>query len=147
MDMNELVYWHWLLLGLTLLVLETLIPANLVFLWMGISALAVGGIAWVADSSWQLELVLFGVLSILSFFLHFRLRKKPDPSTEPTLNRRGHSYLGRTFTLGEPIINGIGKLRVDDSQWRIAGPDLPVGSTVKVVSVNGATLNVEPADQ
>ena len=53
---------------------------------------------------------------------------------------------GRTFTLSAPILNGVGKLRVDDSQWRIAGPDLPEGSRVRVVRAEGATLRVERAE-
>jgi hypothetical protein len=38
-------------------------------------------------------------------------------SDQPKLNRRGEQYVGRTFTLEEPIVNGHGKIRVDDSTW------------------------------
>jgi inner membrane protein len=54
--------------------------------------------------------------------------------------------VGRTFTLNEPMVNGVGKLRVDDSQWRIAGVDAPAGTQVRVVAVDGATLKVERVD-
>ena len=40
-------------------------------------------------------------------------------------------------------INGVGKLHVDDSQWRISGADAEAGTQVKVVAVDGATLKVE----
>lgn len=145
MLIEQLVYWHWWVAGLALLILEMLIPANLVLLWMGISAVVVGLIAWLLPTTWPLELVLFGVLSVGSFFLYHRFRKTPATPDEPTLNRRGESYVGRTFTLSAPIINGVGKLRVDDTQWRISGPDLPEGSQVRVVKADGATLQVERA--
>ncbi|HEY1153047.1 MAG TPA: NfeD family protein, partial [Pseudolabrys sp.] len=67
-------------------------------------------------------------------------------SDAPTLNRRGASYVGRQFTLAEPIVNGVGRLRVDDSQWRISGIDAPAGVTVRVVRADGATLHVERVD-
>lgn len=145
MEIDALVYWHWLAAGLALLILETLIPANLILLWMGVSALVVGLVSYAFDPSWQTELVLFGVLSIACFFLYHRFRKPPLASDAPTLNRRGESYVGRQFTLTEPIVNGYGNLRVDDSRWRISGDDLPVGTQVRVVKAEGATLRVERA--
>lgn len=144
-DPKLLVYWHWLAAGLVLLILETLIPANLILLWMGVSALVVGLVSYLFDTSWQAELVLFGIFSIATFFLYHRFRKPQVASDAPTLNRRGESYVGRTFTLTEPIVNGYGKLRVDDSRWRIAGQDLPAGTQVKIVRADGATLQVERA--
>ncbi|HEY0917405.1 MAG TPA: NfeD family protein [Solimonas sp.] len=36
-------------------------------------------------------------------------------------------------------------MRVDDSQWRITGPDVPAGTQVRVTRADGATLHVEPA--
>ncbi|MGQ0698061.1 MAG: NfeD family protein [Panacagrimonas sp.] len=143
--LKQMVYWHWMVLGLALLILEMLVPTNLVLLWMGISALIVGLVAWVLPTGWEAELILFGVLSVVSFFAYQRFRKIPAATDEPTLNRRGESYVGRTFTLATPIVNGVGKLRVDDSQWRVSGPDLPEGSQVRVVKADGATLKVERA--
>lgn len=144
-DVNLLAYWHWLALGLALLILETLIPANLVLLWMGVSALVVGLMAYLFDTGWQAELVLFGILSIGTFFAYHRFRKPQVASDAPTLNRRGESYVGRTFTLTDPIVNGYGNLRVDDSRWRVAGDDLPAGTQVRIVRAEGATLRVERA--
>lgn len=143
MLIEQMVYWHWWVAGLALLILEMLIPTNLVLLWMGVSAVIVGLVSWLLPTSWPLELVLFGVLSVVSFLVYHRFRKQPDSAGEPTLNRRGDSYVGRTFTLSGPIINGVGKLRVDDSQWRISGADMPEGSQVRVVKADGATLQVE----
>ncbi|WP_338063185.1 NfeD family protein [endosymbiont of Riftia pachyptila] len=59
------------------------------------------------------------------------------------LNRRGEQYLGRSFTLEDPIINGEGKIRVDDTTWKIRGNDCPGGSQIKVIGVDGVVLLVE----
>lgn len=145
MDADPLLYWYWFVAGFALLIVEMFLPTGFVLMWMGVSAIVVGAIAWVAPTTWPVELVLFGVLSILSFFAYRKLWPQKAVTEQPSLNRRGHSYVGRTFTLSDPLINGVGTLRVDDSQWRIAGPDMPAGSQVRVVQAEGATLRVERA--
>ncbi|HSW15221.1 MAG TPA: NfeD family protein [Solimonas sp.] len=139
----ELLYWHWWAVGLVLLVAEMLLPTGFVLLWIGAAAVLTGVLSWLLPMSWQLELVLFSVLALSSFFLWKRFRREPVGSDRPTLNRRGQSYVDRSFTLSEPIVNGVGKLRVDDSQWRITGPDVPAGTQVRVTRADGSTLHVE----
>lgn len=138
----ELLYWHWWVIGLGLLCLEMLLPTEFVLVWAGVSALITGVLAWLLPLNWQIELVLFGVLSMVSYFGYRKLRPTIE-SDKPTLNRRGHSYVGRVFTLQDAIVNGIGKVHVDDSQWRVSGPDVPAGSRVRVTAVDGTTLIVE----
>lgn len=145
MNADVLLYWHWFAAGLALLIVEMFLPTGFVLLWMGVSAIVVGVIAWAAPTPWTLECVLFGILSIVFFFAYRKLWPQKPVLEQPTLNRRGHSYVGRTFTLSEPIINSVGTLRVDDSQWRINGPDMAAGSQVRVVQADGATLRVERA--
>ena len=144
MPFEHIVYWHWWVAGLGLLTLEAFLPGA-IFLWMGISALVVGLLAWIIPAlSWQTQFVLFSVLSIVTVFAWRRYRPHIK-SDQPALNRRGESYVGRQFTLEQPIVNGTGKLRVDDSQWRISGPDTPAGARVRVTRAEGATLHVEVA--
>jgi membrane protein implicated in regulation of membrane protease activity len=140
----EILYWHWWILGLVLLVAEMLSPTGFFLLWIGVAAILVGAVSWLVPAlGWEVEMILFGVLSVASFFAWRRLRPAPVDSDQPSLNRRGHSYVGRTFTLASPIVNGIGKLHVDDSQWRISGADVPAGTQVRVVAADGSTLRVE----
>lgn len=145
MERDLLLFWYWFVAGFGLLIVEMFLPTGFVLMWMGISALLVGVIAWVLPTPWTVEIALFGVLSIVCFFAYKKLFPQKVVAEQPTLNRRGHSYVGRTFTLSDPVINGIGTLRVDDSSWRIAGPDMPAGSQVRVVQAEGATLRVERA--
>jgi len=49
------------------------------------------------------------------------------------------------FTLEEPIVNRHGKIRVDDSTWKIEGDDCRPGTNVRVVGVDGVVLKVERA--
>jgi len=92
--------------------------------------------------------VLFALLAFAACVLYARvLRPKLDrrePGSE-TLNRRGERMIGQRYELIEPIINGRGKARVGDGQWLVSGPDLPLGSLVEVVAIDGTTLQVRAA--
>jgi len=45
--------------------------------------------------------------------------------------------------LKEPIVNGAGKIKVDDTTWKISGTDMAAGDKVRVVGVDGVVLKVE----
>ena len=140
----EILFWHWWVLGFGLFVAEMLLPTGFVLIWVGAAALAVGGLAWLIPGlGWGVQLILFGGGSLLAFFVWKKFRPAIPVSDQPSLNRRGESYVGRVFTLSESMVNGIGKLHVDDSQWRISGPDAPAGTKVRVIQAEGTTLKVE----
>jgi len=91
--------------------------------------------------------VVFAALSVASIVIWRQyFRKHPVQTDQPALNRRGEQYIGRTFTLGEPLVNGQGKIRVDDTTWKILGEDCDAGSRVRVVGVDGVQLKVELID-
>ncbi len=51
--------------------------------------------------------------------------------------------MGRIITLNVPIEDGQGKVKVDDSTWKIEGIDCPAGTKIKIVSVNNVVFQVE----
>jgi membrane protein implicated in regulation of membrane protease activity len=147
MTVEDLTYWHWLIFGVALLILEIFAPGAF-FLWLAIASAVVGGIVWLVPAmGWEYQLLLFSVLSVVSILIWRRyFRTQPAQTDQPALNRRGEQYVGRVFTLDEPIVNGLGKIRVDDSTWKIAGGDCESGARVKVVGVEGTLLRVDLAD-
>lgn len=146
--MDSIDFWHWLILGVVLVVLEVFAPGAF-FLWMGVAAFIVGLILWaLPDMGWETQLLLFAIISVVSIALwRIRLRKHPTESEEPSLNARTQEYVGRVFTLTEAIENGYGKIHVDDAYWTVAGPDSATGTKVKVISAAGLILNVEPVSE
>jgi membrane protein implicated in regulation of membrane protease activity len=143
--LSQLTFWHWWVLGVILVILEVFSPGAF-FLWLGISAGVVGLVVMLFSGiSWEYQILLFALFSVASIVLWRRyLNTHPIQTDRPRLNRRGEQYIDRIFTLENPIVNGLGKIRVDDSTWKISGADCESGSRVKVVGADGVVLRVEP---
>lgn len=136
--------WNWLVLAAVFFVIELLAPGAFM-LWLGLSALLVGVISLFVDWPWQYQLVAFAVFALASLPIWRRLARRVEKEgDQPFLNRRADAFIGREFTLEKPIVAGTGTVKVDDSIWRLSGPDCPGGSRVKVVRADAATLVVEP---
>jgi membrane protein implicated in regulation of membrane protease activity len=149
MDWLQLAeYWHWWVLGVVLVILEVFSP-GVFFLWLGIAAGLVGLVMFAYPelplAGQLLTFALFSVVSILLWRAY--LKRHPIKTDQPLLNRRGEQYVGRVFTLDAPVVNGAGKIRVDDSIWKIHGTDCPAGTRVRVTGVDGVVLKVDPEPQ
>jgi membrane protein implicated in regulation of membrane protease activity len=136
--------WNWFVLAILLLGVEVLAPGTFI-LWLGAAALATGVLTLIVDLSWQIQLIAFSVLSVLAvlgwWLYPGRTRKG---AKEPILQRRADIQIGREFILEEPIVQGAGRVRIDDSVWRISGPDLPAGAKIRVAATDGPLLKVVP---
>ena len=145
---GELGPWNWVAIGLVLLVLEIAIP-GVFLLWFGMAAIVVGALSIMFHNAgfwpWEAQIVVFLMLSLVLAWYGKRMMDKGDVTDQPLRNKRSEQLIGRTATLGEPIKEGYGRIRLDDSQWRVKGPDLPAGSRVKISGIDGGDLVVEPA--
>lgn len=141
---SALGVWIWFILGLVLLGIEVFAP-GFFMLWLGFAAIATGLVVLALPIPWQAEFAIFGVLALVALLAWLKLAKKASeaPADNPFLNRRAASYVGREFLLEDAIVRGEGRVRIEDTVWRLAGPDLPAGSRVRVSRVDGAMLHVE----
>jgi membrane protein implicated in regulation of membrane protease activity len=147
MDLSDIAYWHWLVFGIALVILEVFMPGTF-FLWMGVAALVTGGLLYLAPMlAWEWQLLLFALLSATTIVVwRYWITRHPAATDQPTLNRRGEQYIGRVFVLQTRIENGVGRIRVDDTLWKVHGPDTAAGARVRVVGVEGIVLEVEAVD-
>ena len=60
------------------------------------------------------------------------------------LNRRTRRLIGREAVLTQAIVNGRGRIAIEDSWWSVEGPDLPEASRVRIIGAKGSVLAVEP---
>jgi len=135
--------WNWFILAALLFLIEVLAP-GMFMMWLGLSAILVGIMSAAVVWSWQAQLIAFAVFAIAAVpAWRYFARKVEPPTGSPFLNRRADGYVGRVFTLDKPIVDGVGTVRIDDSVWRVSGPDCPAGSRVKIARADGANLTVE----
>jgi len=146
--LENAAYWHWWVLGVILVILEVFSP-GVFFLWLGIAAGLVGVVMFAYPAlpmaGQLLTFALFSVVSVLLWRAY--LKRHPIESDQPLLNRRGEQYVGRIFTLDTPVVNSTGKIRVDDSIWKVQGQDCPAGTRVRVTGVDGVVFIVTPEEQ
>lgn len=138
--------WNWLIFGFVLMALELIAPGVFLF-WLGLAALLVGLVSFALHPSWQAQLLMFAVFAAAAVPVWRRLARGSGAASvsNPFLNRRTDALVGREFTLEKPIIDGFGTVRIDDTIWRVAGPDAPAGSRVRIVQADGANLTVAAA--
>jgi membrane protein implicated in regulation of membrane protease activity len=144
---TNLGIWNWFILGGILLAIEVLAPGTFM-LWLGLSALLVGIISLFVDWPWQMQFVAFAVFAIASIPIWHRVGRRIEaPVDQPFLNRRSEAFVGQTYTLDKPIVNGSGGVRIGDTVWRVSGPDTPAGTRITVTRADGGTLFVQPATE
>ncbi|WP_295967229.1 NfeD family protein [uncultured Bartonella sp.] len=141
--------WNWVVLGFVLLLLELIFP-GVFFVWFGLGALLTALVSllfyhlpWVA--SWEVEVIFFLIFSIIMVLIGRNFFRRDRETDEPLLNRRTDQIIGKRVVLEEPVQDGKGRIRVDDTIWRIKGPDLPEGTEVKVIAFDNGVFTIEKA--
>jgi membrane protein implicated in regulation of membrane protease activity len=136
----------WACAALLLMAAEMAAPGAFM-LWLGLAAAGVFAIVMVVPDLapiWQA--VSFVLLSIVSVTVYWRVfRKQHTASDQPLLNRKAMQLVGQVYPLESAIVDGRGRLKIGDAFWAVEGPDATMGTPVKIVSVHGMSLKVQPA--
>jgi membrane protein implicated in regulation of membrane protease activity len=136
----------WGAAALLLFAAEAMAPGAFM-LWLGFAAVVVFiGVWLVPGISLLVQVAAFIALSFVSIQIYRTwFRGNERVSDQPMLNRRAATLVGRVVALESAIVNGRGRVQIADALWDVSGPDLPAGSAVRIVSVDGMNLRVEPA--
>lgn len=144
--LNETVlWWHWVVLGIVLLIVEMTIGTFFI-LGLAVAAILVGVIDVLFITSFNTELFVWIVLSLLAIGAWFKWVKQPH-----------HTHSGqsnyRLDTLGTVEVDiaphNRGKVKFDapvlgNTVWHAtATTEIAKGSRVKIVQVNGQLIEVE----
>lgn len=144
--LTQLGLWNWFLASLLLLILEIIMP-GIFFMWFGLAALMTGTLAFLFAASlgfgWQAQVITFLILSVAIVVIGRRFLGAQKSPGDPLINQRGEQLIGMRATLDETIVNGRGRIRINDTLWRVTGPDLAAGTRVRVVAFNPISLEVE----
>jgi hypothetical protein len=138
------IFWACLALGL--IALETLVPGA-ALIWLGLAAgVVLLLVVFLPGLPVFWQAVIFVLMSFAIVFVYWRkLRRTGIATTQPLLNRKTAQLVGQVYRLESAIENGRGRIRIGDAFWQVEGPDLPVGTPVRIVGARSAVLLVEPA--
>ena len=143
LDFGGGYYWIWLVGGLALCTLELAAPGTFL-IWIGLAAMMMGALAYFVPMAAAVQALSFAALVAGLIFLGRRVYGSADRTSPPSPLSRAHGLIGKIFVLDAAIENGIGRIRVDDSVWRVTGQDMPNGARVRVAGVeDGSLLRVE----
>lgn len=144
--LEQINSWHWLTLGLVLLILEALGTGGFL-LGAALSAFVLGILMqFFPEIYWHQQLVVFSVLASVLSVLYWKYFKKFNETTdEPLLNNKVAQMVGKKLRLQNALVSGQGKIQIGDTFWKLqAETDLDEATDVVVVGYEGTTLIVEP---
>ena len=141
-----MLWWHWLLLGLLLMVGELATPGGFYIVFFGIGAVLTGVLALLGIESVAIQTLLFIVLSV-GGLLVFRSRvltwMQRDPQA-PAVD----AVVGEIATTLDPLApGGIGKVELRGASWsarNTSAESLVAGSRCRVIGLEGLLLLVGP---
>lgn len=140
---ENLNFMHWLVLGLSLIILE-LFLWTVFLLWTGASAITVSIFFYLMpETAWPIQLLIFVALSLASTFL--AKRYYPVKTVDDELHEKAKTYIGKDCKVSS-IDDGAIKVKIGNSLWFAKGTELSVGQTVKIIDVESSTFIVEPVD-
>jgi len=143
---NTLLWWHWIIFGLLLLILE-IFTSTFIMLGLGIGAVIVGISDFIFIISLNQKLFIWSILSIIIIMILFKYFK--DNSLKDKSGQSDYA-IGVKGIVEEPIeANGRGKVKFNtpilgNTIWHAtAKEDIPILSRVKIVDVKGQLIEVE----
>lgn len=137
--MNDLIINVWLIIGLTLLILETLIP-GVYIMWFAFGALVTSLFTDILTEISQ-QIFLFVVVSFISLYTYIKFTENKKPEEKKEVEIETNDYLINQY--GETISNR--RVKVGDTEWIIANQSYSFkkGEKVIVKKVLGSSLFIE----
>lgn len=135
----------WLSAGVFMLVLEV-VGNTLFFLWFSGAMFLTALVTWMFGPSPAVQGLVFAVATVFALlgWQRFRpLQKMEGRDAASALNNRLAGYVGREVVLTEAIVNGQGRVHLDDTYWTVVGEDMPAGMHVRVVALEGMRFRIE----
>lgn len=137
----QTVYWHWLVLGIMLIIAEIFIP-SFTILWFGLGAILVGLAMVLVDLNLSFQLLLWTLSSIAFTTLWFWVLK-------PKADNRNNTELARQSCVGEagqviklPTDTTYGKMRfttpiLDQDEWEFfCNSPVKLGDRLHIVEIS-----------
>ncbi|MBI3069647.1 MAG: NfeD family protein [Betaproteobacteria bacterium] len=143
----EPLWWHWVVLGIVLMLLELALPAFFL-IWFGLGAVVVGVVLLIVPGlPFAYQVLAWTAFSTVFVWLWFKVFKPGIHKTRVGLSRG--QFIGEIGLVTKDIRPyEMGQIRfqkpiLGDDVWdSIADEDIKAGERVKVLAVEGNILKV-----
>lgn len=145
--MMQFLWWHWILLGIVLTLLELAVPAFFL-VWFGVGALIVGLVLLaVPGLSFAWQVLVWIACSILFIWLWFKLFRPGFHKTRAGMSKGALiGEIGLVIRDIRPFEKGQVRFQkpvLGDEVWEsLADEEIKAGERVKVLDVEGNILKV-----
>lgn len=132
-------YWYWFTCAGALLIAEMLTMTTFA-LYLALTAALIGLITMLWPNMHidvQLGLAgLFAIISVLASYYTFKIKRR----NAPTHCNRMSQYIGQTFTLTQDVKDGISKVKIGDTYWRVKISEGLQGDAVSITDSESTTF-------
>jgi membrane protein implicated in regulation of membrane protease activity len=145
--MMQFLWWHWIVLGIVVVLLELVVPAFFL-VWFGLGALIVGVVLFaVPGLSFAWQVLIWIVCSLAFIWLWFKVFKPGFYKTRAGMSKGAViGEIGLVIRDIRPFEKGqirFQKPVLGDEVWEsIADEEIKAGERVKVLDVEGNILKV-----
>lgn len=144
----DLAYWHWLVLGIALIVVEIFAPSFTIF-WFGLGALVVGILLWIFPAMAVGGQLLIWVAASSAFAILWFKYFKPKMVDKTSAGIAREAAIGESGqVIKAPVQDGRGVVRfttpiLGDDEWEfISEQEVALGDRVFLKEFSGNTLIV-----
>jgi membrane protein implicated in regulation of membrane protease activity len=145
MDALQVAWWHWMLLGLVLLLGEVLTPGGFYLIFFGAAAIATAVLKLAGLDSLALEGMVFAAGAIVSLVLFrrrllARFRKELNPQ-----HRVDDIAAEEAVALQDIAARATGRVELRGTAWNavnVGGETIPQAARCRIEKVDGLTLRV-----
>ena len=136
--------WLWAIGGLILLIMEMIAP-GFFLIFIGAAAILTGLATLLFGLALPAQLIVFVVAAGVAVLLgRRRYEEPPNVELDSRLNNPGRRLEGKTANVVAAVDAHGGRVRLGDSEWTARGGPAAAGERVRIVSVDGNCLIVEP---
>ena len=141
----EMLYWHWVILGVLLVLFELVIP-SFTAMWFGLSAIAVGIVLWLEPGlAGSYQIIIWIVSSGVLMLAWFRVFK-PKKGHHQAVKEEVEGEVGLIAVLASGSRPGVVRFSsplLGEDEWSYQSEqELEVGQQVKVLDVENNILIV-----
>ena len=147
----QLLYWHWLVIGMLLVVAEIFIPSFTV-LWFGLGALVVGLVEMVAPMSMTTQILVWTVSSVLFAVGWFKVIKPKMAAANQNKQSRQSAIGESGLVIKLPSESTLGTMRfstpvLDRDEWQFrCDVEVELGDRLHIQEISDQTLVVVRLD-